>query len=262
MAHEVCVWHSDIPLMNSEADEVHRNLSTGSSAGILAHPSVTEFYRELLEFKPEGGTGSDEHQPICTWECPPRYTPEHVSLSIPDAWEFDYTLDVVALAAEFSLVVYDAQTQRVYLPHRLLVEKVYRFVAQQCGFARSELRPETRLWKDLGIGGVKAVAFFETFETEFGTDCSSLRHSYWPLYFSGPDYGTLVFAALLAVWMGFAITYAASWIPLWLRVVLLLIAAVPAARFFRSTTLTQPIQITLQDLVDAVEHGVWIMKID
>jgi hypothetical protein len=258
---ELYVWHSDLPLMNSEAVGIHGQIANGLQSGLQRHSSVEDFRREFDALVHEDHTEADAIGLTPMWEPAPEFRAEYVRIFIAAEWYIEGAEEVLALADRHSLVCFNVQERKAILPMNLGLEKVYRFVAEQCHRRREELGFETRLQADLGLRSTKARKFFVDFEEEFGTNLGTLLGGYWQLYFAKPRISPL-FAALFILWMCFGLFYATGWIPIWLRIGLLVIPAVPAWRFFQSEDLSKPIQITIQDLIVAAQSGSWQKVVD
>ena len=98
---------------------MYARLCDGDTSGVVAHPGVEAFYKELTARHPEIDTIPEERiddHDYCPWSCKLDYSPGHVIM--PCVWpKATYVGQLVEeLARKHCLAVYDPQSDRVTYP--------------------------------------------------------------------------------------------------------------------------------------------------
>ncbi len=136
-------------------------------------------------------------------------------------------------------------------------EQVRRFVASRRALAVEKVTGKSRLQDDLGLAGDDAVELFKEFDKEFETDCSVLWR-FWGEHFAPEGGPSLLFALVLAglFGAGFVLGTFQKWLPPWLCGVVLAGIWIWPLRCWPVRG-PEPVQITVQDLIDAARTQRW-----
>lgn len=119
MSCDYAVWHTPVPLNETEATALHLRLCEGDASGVRAHPGIESFYRELTALHPELDDVPehriDDHD-FCPWSVAFDRSEGHVIVCC--VWpKADYVGRLVArLAARHGLAFYDPQSERIVQP--------------------------------------------------------------------------------------------------------------------------------------------------
>ena len=119
MSFDLAVWYPDKRLSDEEASERYHRLCDSDTTGVVDHPSVEAFYRELtathpeIDDVPEDKIGDHEYSP---WSVAMDRSDGHVLMCC--VWsQAEYVGDIVGrLAAKHSLAVYDPQEETITYP--------------------------------------------------------------------------------------------------------------------------------------------------
>src|SRR5262249_47544673 len=139
-----------------------------------------------------------------------------------------------------------------------LETSIIDFVADESGIRRDKVLLTSRLSKDLGIEGLDAEELFEAFGKKFNVDLTVLW-DYWDFHFSpegGPGW-TIAIPLLVCFLIGEAIHRALGWFPFWAYGVALFVLWIWPLRCWPLAG-EAPLQITVQELVEAARQGRWI----
>jgi hypothetical protein len=119
MSYDLGVWYPHKRFNDKEAGRLYTRLCEGDSSGVVAHPAIDDFYKELTALHPEIDTipeervGDFEH---CPWSCALDRSPGHLIMAC--VWSkatYVHTL-VEDLARKHGLAVYDPQSDRLTYP--------------------------------------------------------------------------------------------------------------------------------------------------
>jgi hypothetical protein len=126
MSFDLGVWHSEQPLTDAEASETYLRLCEEWPCLEAEHPTVHEFYQELIQHWPEIDTIPEEKIgdfEFCPWSCELAHSGSAVLLSCVYSKATDVSKYVTALARKYGLVLFDPQANRVTLPEHLILPK-------------------------------------------------------------------------------------------------------------------------------------------
>jgi len=113
MTFDLGVWKTNGSLTATEASRVYASFCRGELPVRVVQnsPAVEAFYQDLIEKWPE--TGNADSSP---WAAPLHHTASHVLMSCVWSKAEDVCLFVAELAGRHGLVLFDPQSEEVYLP--------------------------------------------------------------------------------------------------------------------------------------------------
>jgi hypothetical protein len=116
MSCDYCVWHCD-PLPDAEtAATTFEALCEEDDSIVNAHPSVADFYHELIAIHPELGNLPENEIDETPWSCSFQRSPGYIIMNC--RWDFEeycYKL-IKELAIKHGLCLYDPQSDVVIRP--------------------------------------------------------------------------------------------------------------------------------------------------
>src|SRR5262245_55213157 len=119
MSCDYSVWHTGSRLSHEEAGRLHVRLCEGDTSGVMAHPGVDAFYKEITAQHPEIDSIPEDQlgdTDLCPWSVAFDRSGGHVIMCC--VWsKADYVGNLVArLAEKHGLAFYDPQSERVVYP--------------------------------------------------------------------------------------------------------------------------------------------------
>jgi hypothetical protein len=126
MSCDYSVWHTSTRLNAAQAGQLHLQLCEGDTSGVVPHPGIDAFYRELTAQHPEIDDVPEERiddKDMCPWSAAFDRSEGHIIMCC--IWpKADYVGDLVGrLAAKHGLAFYDPQSERIVYPGETRVAK-------------------------------------------------------------------------------------------------------------------------------------------
>jgi len=119
MSYDLAVWYPQMRIGNEEARELYLRLCDGDRSGVVPHPSIDEFYSELIATHPEIDKIPEDRigdQDYCPWSCKLDHSPGHVVMCCVWSKASDVHELVQVLARKHGLALYDPQSEEVIYP--------------------------------------------------------------------------------------------------------------------------------------------------
>ena len=113
MNFDLGIWQAEGPLSAAEASRIYASFCRAETPARVVRnsPAVNAFYADLIAKWPE--TGNKE---LCPWSGPLHHSASHVLLSCVWSKAENVLLQVAEVASRHGLVVFDPQSEEVYLP--------------------------------------------------------------------------------------------------------------------------------------------------
>jgi hypothetical protein len=126
MSCDYSVWHTSARLSAVEAGKLHVSLCEGDTSGVLPHPGIDAFYKELTARHPEIDDVPEDqvdNTDLCPWSVAFDRSEGHIIMCC--VWsKADYVGQLVSgLAAKHGLAFYDPQSEKVVYPGAPLESK-------------------------------------------------------------------------------------------------------------------------------------------
>ena len=119
MSFDLGVWYPQKRIGNEEARKLYVRLCDSDTGGVVPHPAIDAFYRELTAKHPEINTIAREtigDHDLCPWSCMLDHSPAHVIMSCVWSKATEIHRLVQDLAGKHGLAVYDPQSDVVTYP--------------------------------------------------------------------------------------------------------------------------------------------------
>jgi hypothetical protein len=126
MSCDYAVWHTNALLSVTEAAQLYNRLCEGDTSGVVPHPGIDAFYKELTGQHPEINDIQEDqvnNTDLCPWSIAFDRSEGHIIMCC--VWpKADYVGELISsLATKHGLTLYDPQSEKVCFPGELLASK-------------------------------------------------------------------------------------------------------------------------------------------